>query len=98
MARLRATYTAEFQLRAVKMIPDQKPSVAEAAPRLGVNENVLHEWRKAHRDRGDAAFPGHGNPSPADDEPRQLRAETPRLRADRDVLKTAAAYFANPPT
>ena len=39
MARPRATYTAEFKFRAVKMITDQKLSVAEAARRLGVNEN-----------------------------------------------------------
>lgn len=57
------------------------------ARRLGVNENVLHEWRKAHRERGDAAFPGHGNPSPADEEIPQLRAENARLRAERDLLK-----------
>jgi transposase len=98
MARPRTTYTAEFKLRAVKMITDQKLSVAEAARRLGVTENVLHEWRKAHRTRGDAAFPGHGTPSPADDELRRLRAENARLRAERDLLKKAAAYFANPPS
>ena len=91
MAGKRKTYTAEFKLAAVKMITDQKLSVAEAARRLGVNENVLHEWRKAHRERGDAAFPGHGNPSPADEELRHLRAENARLRAERDLLKKAAA-------
>lgn len=98
MARPRTTYTAEFKLRAVKMVTGQKLSVAEAARRLGVNENVLHEWRKAHRVRGDAAFPGHGNPSPADEELRQLRAENARLRAERDLLKKAAAYLASPPS
>lgn len=98
MARPRSKYTAEFKLRAVKMITDQKLSVAEAARRLGVNANVLHEWRKAHRERGDAAFPGHGNPSPTDDELRQLRAEVARLKAERDLLKKAAAYFASPPS
>ncbi len=44
-----------------------------------------------------AAFPGHGNPTPADDELRRLRAENARLKAERDLLKKAAAYFANPP-
>jgi transposase len=98
MPRKRSTYTAEFKLSAVKMITDQKLSVAEAARRLDVGENLLREWRKALLARGDAAFPGHGHPAPADDEVQRLRAENARLRAERDLLKKAAAYFANPPT
>lgn len=98
MARARTTYTAEFKLRAVKMITEQKLSVAETARRLGVCETLLRAWRTAVLERGDAAFPGHGNPTPADDELRQLRAENARLRAERDLLKKAAAYFANPPS
>ena len=98
MARPRTTYTAEFKLSAVKMITEQKLSVAEAARRLDVGENLLREWRKAFLANGDQAFPGYGNPVPADDEVRRLRAENARLRAERDLLKKAAAYFANPPT
>ncbi len=56
----------------VKMITDQKLSVAEAARRLDVGENLLREWRKAFLARGDAAFPGHGNPTPADDEVQRM--------------------------
>ena len=96
MARQRSTYTAEFKLQAVRMILDQHLSVAEVARRLGVGENLLHTWRKAFRQQGEAAFPGHGQPSPADDELRRLRAEVVRLRAERDLLKKAAAYFASP--
>jgi transposase len=98
MPRKRSTYTAEFKLQAVKMITDQKLSVAEVARRLDVGENLLRTWKKAFEERGDAAFPGQGNPAPADDELRRLRAENARLRAERDLLKKAAAYFANPPT
>jgi transposase len=98
MPRKRSTYTAEFKLSAVKMITDQKRSVAEAARRLDVGENRLREWRKAFLAQGDAAFPGHGNPASADNELQRLRAENARLKAERDLLKKAAAYFANPPT
>ena len=80
------------------MIAEQKLSVAEVARRLDVSETRLRAWRKAVRATGGAAFPGHGNPTPADDELRRLRAENARLRAERDLLKKAAAYFANPPT
>jgi transposase len=91
MARPRSTYTAEFKLRAVTMITDQKLSVADAARQLDVGENLLREWRKAHLARGAAAFPGHASATPMDDELRPLRAE-------RDLPKDAAAYFANPPS
>lgn len=94
----RKTYTAEFKLQAVKMITDQALSVAEVARRLGVTEGCLRAWREATREHGAAAFPGHGNPTPADDELRRLRAENARLRAERDLLKKAAAYFASPPS
>ena len=98
MPRPRSTYPAEFKLQAVKMVSDQKLSIAEVARRLDVGENLLRTWKKAFEERGAAAFPGHGHPAPADDELRRLRAENARLRAERDLLKKAAAYFANPPS
>ena len=94
MARTRKTYTAEFKLQAVKMITDQKLSVAEAACRLGVGENLLRLWEQAFLDRGTDASPGHGRLSPADEEAHRLRAEVKRLEAERDILKKATAFFA----
>jgi transposase len=98
MPRKRSTYTAEFKLAAVKMITEQRLSVAEVARRLDVGENLLRTWKKAVAKDGANAFPGHGNPTPAEDELRRLRAENARLKAERDLLKKAAAYFANPPS
>ena len=94
----RKSYTREFKLQALRMMTDQSLSVAEVARRLGVRENLLRNWKKAAQEQGQGAFPGHGHPSPAEDELRQLRAEVHRLRAERDLLKKAAAYFASPPT
>ncbi len=68
------------------------------ARRLGVTEGSVRAWREAAGELGAAAFPGHGNLTPADDELRRLRAENTRLRAERDLLKKAAAYFASPPS
>lgn len=94
----RKTYTREFKLQAVRMITDQGLSVSEVARKLGVGANCLRNWRNALRDEGPDAFPGHGVASPADDELRRLRAENQRLKAERDLLKKAAAYFASHPT
>lgn len=98
MSGNRKVHTAEFKLQAVKMIDEQKLSVAEVARRLDVSESLLHTWKKAFREHGGDAFPGHGRLTPAEDELRQLRAENARLKAERDLLKKAAAYFANPPS
>ena len=98
MASQRKVHTAEFKLQAVKMIIEQKFSVAEVARRLDVSESLLHTWKKAFLQRGDDAFPGQGRLTSAEDELRRLRAENTRLRAERDLLKKAAAYFANPPS
>ena len=72
--------------------------MAEVACRLDVSETLLRAWRKVVLASGAAGFPGHGNPTPAEDELRRLRAENVRLRAERDLLKKAAAYFACPPS
>ena len=94
MARTRKTYTPEFKLAAVKMITEQKLSVAEAARRLGVTENLLHTWKKAVLKKGADAFPGSGHLTPLEEENRRLRAEVKRLAAERDILKKATAFFA----
>lgn len=94
----RKTYTREFKLQALRMITEQGLSVAEAARRLGVCDNLLRNWKKAAEQQGADAFPGQGSLSPADAELARLRAENARLRAERDLLKKAAAYFASPPS
>jgi transposase len=94
----RKTYTREFKLQALRMITEQRLSVAEAARRLGVRDNLLRNWKKAAEQNGLDAFPGQGNLSQADAELARLRAENTRLRAERDLLKKAAAYFASPPS
>ncbi len=95
MPKTRKTYTAEFKLQAVRMVADQHLAVAEVARRLGVTENRLHDWLKAFRADGPDAFPGHGRMSPQDEELHRLRGEVARLKAERDILKKAAAYFAS---
>ena len=84
----RTTYTAEFKLQALKMMADQGLSVAEVARRLGIRENLIRNWKRAAKEHGADAFPGHGHLPPA---------EVARLKAERDLLKQAAAYFASPP-
>jgi transposase len=94
----RKTYTREFKLQAVRMLTEQSLSVSEVARQLGVGENCLRAWRQAAQVQGGDAFPGQGKLTAEQEELRQLRCEVTRLRAERDLLKKAAAYFANPPS
>ncbi len=98
MARQRRTYTNEFKVEAVRLVTEQGRSVAEAARSLGISENLLRSWKAALQAQGDQAFPGHGKPSPFEDELRRLRAENARLRMERDLLKKATAFFAREAT
>ena len=72
MAGKRKVYAPEFKLAAVKMITEQKLSVAEVARRLGVTENRLHDWKKAVLKIGGRRVPRVGPP-----DPRRGRAATP---------------------
>jgi transposase len=94
MAKPRGTYPPEFKLRAVAMMTDQGLSVAEVARQLGVSESRLHEWKKAVREKGTAAFPGAGHQTQLEEENRRLRADVKRLEMERDILKQATAFFA----
>ena len=44
------------------------------------------------------AFPGHGQVKPEQQEIDRLRREVAKLKAERDILKKAAAYFARDAT
>src|SRR5437868_2601491 len=94
MTKNRGKYTPEFQLQAVPMMTDQSLSVAEVARQLGVSESRLHEWKKAVRENGPAAFPGTGHQTPLEEENRRLRAENKRPEMERDIRKKAAAFLA----
>ena len=98
MARKRRTYTPEFKTEAVKLVTERGYSMAEAARSLGIHETLLRSWKLAVAAQGEQAFPGHGNPPPFEEELRRLQAENKRLRAECDILKKAAALFAQEAT
>src|SRR5437868_5750900 len=98
MARNRRTYTPEFKAEAVQLVTEQGYSIAEAARRLGLNQNLIRNWKQALEAKGEQAFPGHGQLSPFEEENRRLRAENKRLLAERDLVTKAAAFFAREAT
>lgn len=90
----RRQYSEEFKREAVHLVTVRGVSIVQAARDLDLHATVLRRWVKAYRDDPDAAFPGHGRGKPVDEEVRRLRREVAKLKAERDILKKAAAYFA----
>ena len=98
MARQRRSYTSEFKVEAVKLVRERGVSVAQAGRDLDVHENVLRKWVKELGSDPAQAFPGHGQMKPEQQEIERLRREVAKLKAERDILKKAAAYFAKEAT
>jgi transposase len=93
MGRRRA-FTREFKLEAVRLIRERGVTAAQAGRDLGVHENVLRKWVRDFEADPKQAFPGQGQMKPEQLEIERLRREVTKLKAERDILKKAAAYFA----
>ena len=90
----RKKFSREFKLEAVNLVRERGVSFAQAARDLGVNVNMLRRWAKESGSDPKHAFPGLGQMKPEQLEIDRLRKEVVRLKAERDILKKAAAYFA----
>jgi transposase len=87
-------YPAEFRREAVQLALSTDDSRASVARRLGVNETTLRNWVADHlAEEARQADPLAVTPSEFE-ELRRLRREVAELRAERDILRKAAAYFA----
>jgi transposase len=85
-------YSAEFKERAVKLAVESEQPIAQTARDLGVNENTLHTWiGKYHRAE---RLESQVHDEHLYEELKRLRKENARLKEEREILKKAAAYFA----
>jgi transposase len=94
----RRRFSREFKVEAVKLVRERGVSVAQAARDLDVHENVLRKWVKEFGADPVQAFPGRGQMKPEQQEIERLRREVHKLKAERDILKKAAAFFAKEAT
>ena len=90
----RRRFTREFKLEAVKLVTDRGVTIAQASRDLDVNGTVLRRWMKEFGSDSQQALPGHGQQKADQAEITRLRREVAKLKAERDILKKAAAYFA----
>lgn len=90
----RRRYTAEFKADAVRLLEEEGYGLSEVSRRLGVERSCLTRWRRELRGEWDPA-PRLASADERDAELRRLREEVRKLRMERDILKKAAAFFAN---
>ncbi|KTD45104.1 transposase IS911 [Legionella parisiensis] len=90
----RKKYSKEFKLDAISLVTDQGYSRAEAARSLSINPTILNRWIKENESDDGQAFRGNGKLTAEQLEIRRLREENKRLKMEKDILKKAAAFFA----
>lgn len=84
--RERRIYTDEFKRDVVAFATEQGYSAAEAARSLGINDNLIHKWRRDFQDQ-DAGI------TLKTDEPAELirlRKENQQLKMEKEMLIMAA--------
>ena len=89
-AQTKKKYSIEFKEEAVKLVTEQGYKISEAARNLGIRSNMLSRWKREFEEES------IGSRSKSDDaELKQLREENRKLKMEKEILKKAAAFFAN---
>lgn len=91
---MKKTYTREFKEQACKLVVEDEIKPKIVAEKFGISEIMLYRWVTEYRTYGDEAFVGKGNQRSADAELKRMKKELEYLKAENEILKKAAAYFA----
>lgn len=76
------------------MVAERGVAATQAAQDLDVHENVRRRWIQEQRNAPKDAFPGNGQMRSEGAEIARLKKKVAKLKMERDILKKAAAYFA----
>ena len=92
MPSQRRSYSPEFKGRAVRYVVQQGKTIGAASKELGIDPKCLRRWVSAtHQSRGGSTEAV----AKETEEVRRLRAENKELQMRVELLKKAAAFFAN---
>jgi transposase len=93
--RSRRNFTQAFKDDAVSLVLDQGYNCAEVARRLDIPSNNVSRWVRDYRQRNETKSSEGLSPEEMEAELKRLRKENKRLEMEREILKKAAAFFAN---
>ena len=91
--RPRRQFDDDFKAQAVRLVLDEGKTVGAVARDLDLTETAFREWVK--RARADRTNGRTGLTTAERDELARLRKENRILREEREILRKAAAFFAN---
>ena len=91
MGQVPRKFTEEYKREAVRFLEETGRPLRAVAEELGISETSLWRWRKKY-----GTGEGERLSRSEAEELRRLRREVEILRQERDFLKKATAYFANP--
>jgi transposase len=91
--RSRRQFDDEFKAQAVRLILDEGKTIPSVARDLDLTESNLRVW--VARARADRTHGKTGLTTAEREELARLRKENRILREEREILKKAAAFFAN---
>jgi transposase len=91
--RPRRKFDEEFKTQAVRLVLDEGKTVGSVARELDLTETALRDW--VARARADRTQGKTGLTTVEREELARLRRENRVLREEREILKKAAAFFAN---
>jgi len=91
----RRKYDSDFKKNAVQLANEPGRSVSEVAEKLGINSDLIYQWRKALEKKGVLAFPGKGIEDLTVEQKRirDLEKKLKDTEMKRDILKKAMAIF-----
>jgi len=84
------TFTDDFRRESVRLVQTSGRTIGQVADDLGIGKSTLGKWLTRHREAELLSGP-HDD---VQKELARLRRENETLRAERDLLKKAAAFFA----
>ena len=92
----RKVYTLEFKQQAVQLAQQPGNTNQGIASDLGISQSALSSWIKAAKEHGSLAFPGQGvaRLTAEQETIKRLERELVTLRQEREILKSAAIWFA----
>jgi transposase len=90
MGRKHTHYSEEFRAEAVKLVETSGQSIRQVAMELGISDESLRRWIARSRERP------AGTPLDEDEraELSELRRRVKVLETEREILRKAAAFFA----
>lgn len=85
-------YTTEFKIQALELVK-QTGSYSEAARQLGINDNLLHAWKKRFNFSLELKDKTVAQSVAETEEVRELKRKIQELEKTNYILKKAAAFF-----